>query len=104
MTILNFFGGAEVGGDGPSYHCARLRFASNGLRPTPRAMRLKSRRFIGPSCNQKVDPANGEAPAEGTPEREGVAGASWHATASAFPRAAGAKPIITRFTLERQHP
>src|SRR4051812_27737556 len=50
MTLVNFFGGGAVGGDGPSYHCARLRFASNGLRPTPRAMRLKSRRFIRSSC------------------------------------------------------
>ena len=44
MTILNFCGGACVGGDGPSYHWARLRFASIGLRPIPSAMRLKSRR------------------------------------------------------------
>src|SRR3954454_2188734 len=46
MTILNFFGGSEIGGEGPSYHCAGVGVASNGLRPTPSAMRLKSRRFI----------------------------------------------------------
>src|SRR5215208_5446153 len=50
MTVVNFFGGAEVGGDGPSYHCARVGLATNGLRPTPSAMRLKSRRFILCSC------------------------------------------------------
>src|SRR5215211_2285761 len=50
MTVVNFFGGAEVGGEGPSYHCASVGLATNGLRPTPSAMRLKSRRFILCSC------------------------------------------------------
>src|SRR2546423_13552738 len=60
MTILKFFGGAAVGGDGPSYHCARLRFASNGLKATPRAARLKSRRFIRSSYDIKVSPPPGD--------------------------------------------
>src|SRR5918995_4807817 len=60
MTILNFWGGACVGGEAPSYHCAGLLLVSSGVKPSPRTMRLKSRRFIWPSYLVKAFPTLGK--------------------------------------------
>jgi len=51
-----------VGGDDPSYHCARLRSASNGVSPTPKAMRLNSRRsFDSPETRYAAPSLDGHS-------------------------------------------